>query len=339
MGVPDVLGFTETVTPRMPLRRIASRAAALATHRRVRAASQLLLLGGLVFVLLRLHTIWHDSRLSIGDVDWPLLVAATLVSACALTATALVWLAILRRLGAETEPWFIAIFFQAQLSKYIPGSLWQYVGRVTLAQSHGLPIRAVAVSLPIELIALMPAGAALSLLLLGWWGAAGAILVLLALSLCARLSVERRLTTTLRRVAQGRDVRGAVPAAIRASRAYAGILLIIGFGFWLTARALYGVPVDDVLTYVGAFVAAWLGGLIAVYAPGGVGVREAILVALLRGRLGSADALVLAAASRAILTLVDVGAAVTGVAIVRARARDESRRAAIVRDVDSSSSL
>jgi uncharacterized membrane protein YbhN (UPF0104 family) len=333
------LGFTGDVTSWKPLRHVAARAAAFATHRRVRAASQVLLLGGLVFVLLRLHTIWHDSRLSLGNVDWLLLLGAVLVSACALTATAMVWLAILRQLDAETEPWFIAIFFQAQLSKYIPGSLWQYVGRLTLAQSHGLPIRPVAVSLPIELIASMLAGAALSLLLLGWWGAAGAALVLLALSLCARRPVEHLLTRTLRHVFQGRDVRGAVPAAIRASRAYAGILFIIGFGFWLTARALYGVPFDDVLTYIGAFVAAWLGGVVAVYAPGGVGVREAILVALLHGRLGSADALVLAAASRAILTLVDIGAAVTGVALVRARAHDESRRAATVQDVDSSSSV
>jgi uncharacterized membrane protein YbhN (UPF0104 family) len=322
----------------MSLRHVASTAAAFATHRRVRVASQALLVGGVVFVLLRLHAIWHDSRLNIGDVDWLLLLGAALVSACGLTAIALVWLAILRQLDAETEPWFIAIFFQAQLSKYVPGSVWQYVGRMTLAREHGLPIRSVAISLPIELIASTVAGAALSLLLLGWWGAASAILVLLALSSFAHRPVERRLTGALRRVVQGRDVRGAVPAAIRASRAYAGILLIIGFGFWLTARALYGVPVDDVLIYVGAFVTAWLGGLVAVYAPGGIGVREALLVALLRGRIGSADALVLAAASRAILTLVDIGAAVTGVALIRAR-RGESRRAAIARDVDSSSSV
>jgi uncharacterized membrane protein YbhN (UPF0104 family) len=338
MGAPEILGFTENVTSRIPLRRIASRGVALATHRRVRTASQVLLLGGLIFVLLRLHTIWHDSRLSIGDVDWPLLVGAAVVSACGVTATALIWLAILRQLDVETEPWFIAIFFQAQLSKYIPGSLWQYVGRVTLAGAHGLPIPQVAFSLPIELIASILAAAALSLSLLGLWGAVGATLVLLSLSFCAHRPIERRLTRALRRVV-GRDVRGAVPAAARASGAYAGVLLIIGFGFWLTARALYGVPIGDVLTYIGAFVLAWLGGLVAIYAPGGVGVREALLVALLRGKIGSADALVLAGFSRAILTVVDVGAAGVGVAVVRTRARTEARRAGSVGDVDSSSSV
>jgi hypothetical protein len=253
-------------------------------------------------------------------------------------ATALIWLAILRQLDVETEPWFIAIFFQAQLSKYIPGSLWQYVGRVTLAGAHGLPIPPVAFSLPIELIASILAAGALSLLLLGSWGAVGAALVLLLLSLCAHQPIERRLTRALRHVV-GRDVKRAVPAVARASRAYAGVLLIFGFGFWLTARALYGVPVGDVMTYIGAFVLAWVGGLVAIYAPGGVGVREALLVALLRGKIGSADALVLAGFSRAVLTLVDVGAAGASVAVVRTRTRNAARRAGSVGDVDSSSSV
>jgi uncharacterized membrane protein YbhN (UPF0104 family) len=57
---------------------------------------------------------------------------------------------------------------------------------------------------------------------------------------------------------------------------------------------------------MGAFAVAWLAGLLAVYAPGGLGVREAVLVALLSSRIGAADALVVAAASRLILIFVDV---------------------------------
>ena len=51
---------------------------------------------------------------------------------------------------------------------------------------------------------------------------------------------------------------------------------------------------------------------VAIYAPGGIGVREAVLVGLLRGKIGSGDALLIAAASRAVLTLVDLVGAEPG---------------------------
>jgi hypothetical protein len=44
----------------------------------------------------------------------------------------------------------------------------------------------------------------------------------------------------------------------------------------------------------------------------GIGVREAMIVVLLRSRLGSADALVVAAASRGILIAVELAAAAVG---------------------------
>ena len=51
---------------REDLLRVAERAAELATTRRVRKAGQLLLVAGLVFVLVRLRSIWHDSHIELG---------------------------------------------------------------------------------------------------------------------------------------------------------------------------------------------------------------------------------------------------------------------------------
>jgi len=58
-------------------------------------------------------------------------------------------------------------------------------------------------------------------------------------------------------------------------------------------------------------------GLVAVFAPVGLGVREAILVALLRSKIGTADALMIAVAFRGLLTIVDVGAAAAGAIVLR----------------------
>jgi uncharacterized membrane protein YbhN (UPF0104 family) len=104
---------------------------------------------------------------------------------------------------------------------------------------------------------------------------------------------------------------------VRASFLYGAVWLLVGASFWLTARAFVAVPANDVPRYFGAFATAWLVGLVAIYAPGGVGVREAVLVGLLRGKIGSADALVVAAASRGVLTSVDLVCAAFGYAVLR----------------------
>jgi uncharacterized membrane protein YbhN (UPF0104 family) len=126
--------------------------------------------------------------------------------------------------------------------------------------------------------------------LLGWWG--GLILAAVAVALASADLTAR-------------DRRAAF-ATIRATLLYLPIWLLLGASFWLCARGLVGVPARDLAFYAGAFAVAWLAGLVAIYAPGGLGVREAVLVALLSGRIGAADALVVAAASRLILILVDV---------------------------------
>jgi glycosyltransferase 2 family protein len=294
------VGFTSGMVSREHLRRVAAIALELATARRVRVAAQLLLAAGLVFVGLRLHSIWHDSHVDLGEVDWWAAAGALVLAVGAVAATAAVWLLILRGLGVKTERRWAGIFFQAQLAKYIPGTVWQYAGRTGLARGRGIPLRPVAVSLPVEIAASIGAAGVVSLLVFGaWW-------------IPAVLTLTAAPPLILRRAS-----RNAVRAAAAVFPLNVGVWIAIGVSFWLTASALVHTPLHDLPVYVGAFTIAWLVGFVSVYAPGGIGVREAILVVLLRGRLGSADALVVAAAFRGVLTLVDLAAAGTGVLLVR----------------------
>src|SRR5262249_9209429 len=158
------------------------------------------------------------------------------------------------------------------------------------------------VSLPIEFAASAVAAGSMAALLLGWWGA-----VLVAALAVLLLGLERPARS------HGRPAF----ATVRATLLYLPVWLLLGARFWLCARGLAAVPVRDLALYMGAFGVAWLAGLLAVYAPGGLGVREAVLVALLSGRIGAADALVVAAASRLILMLVDVAFAGVATAAMR----------------------
>jgi len=124
-------------------------------------------------------------------------------------------------------------------------------------------------------------------------------------------------------LATRRPKHGAVLCVLKSTPLYLGAWPFTGISFWLVGRALLGAPARDIPVYVGAFAAAWTVGVIAVYAPGGLGVREAVLVAILRDRIGSADALVLAAASRGVLVVADVVLAGVGVWLLR-RSADRS---------------
>jgi uncharacterized membrane protein YbhN (UPF0104 family) len=56
----------------------------------------------------------------------------------------------------------------------------------------------------------------------------------------------------------------------------------------------------------GAFALAYTAGLLALFAPGGILVREGVLVALLSPSLGAGPALAIGLGSRLILTLVEL---------------------------------
>ena len=289
------------------LLRLGATVAERATTRRVRALGQLLLLAAIVFVALKVRSLWHGSHVELGQVEWGAIAGSIVLAGLGTAAGGAIWLAILDALGVQPQRRWAALFFQAQLGKYIPGSVWQYAGRAAVARANGLPIRPVVVSLPIEFTAAGIAGGVTGAFLLGWWGALVVGPVALAL-----VALERPLRS-----------RGpAAPATIRATLLYIPAWLLLGASFWLCARGLLGVPARDLALYMGAFAIAWLAGLAAIYAPGGLGVREAVLVALLSGRIGTADALVVAAASRLILILVDVVlAGISTAALRRGRPR------------------
>jgi glycosyltransferase 2 family protein len=283
------------------LRRVVALGVKLANKRRVRIAAQLLLAAGLVFVVLRLRSIWHDSHLSWSHIGWGWLAGSLALAVSAVVASAFIWVEILRLLGASPRPSSAAIYLQSQLGKYVPGSLWQYASRSTLATSRGIPLGVVLRSLPIELSSTAFVAAAFSMLLLGWWGLIGVATV---------VAVASQLASTVR-------LPLAVRIAAKTTALYAGTWVLISFSFWMAARALVDVSAARLPVYGGAFAVAWIVGLVAIYAPGGIGVREVLLVAILRPRIGTADAVLVATASRVVFTAADLLAAGLSVGLVR----------------------
>src|SRR5207247_4089342 len=141
------------------------------------------------------------------------------------------------------------------------------------------------------------------------------------------LAWDRAARTVARLVGSVAQFRPLPLAAVAES---AGLSLLswvtYGVAFWLLARGL-GLPgALPVARAAGVFAVGYILGLLALFAPGGVGVREVVLIGLLTPALGGGGAVALSLASRILLTLTEVAAPLGALLITRAAKEDVSVR-------------
>jgi uncharacterized membrane protein YbhN (UPF0104 family) len=269
----------------------------------------------LAVLVARLWSLWSKHPVDLGEAHLGLLALGVLATAVAVPIPGLIWVQLLRWLGVPA-PWsWISLYLRAQLGKYLPGGVWQYAGRAALARFYGAPLWPAGASLAIEIVTATTAAAFVGLAALYPWHATIVLLVavpsvlLLHRSRAAAdaLAAAFRRLVPVRRAATGADVALAGRAGARTTLLFLPLWIFQGVGLWLLAYALFGVSAADLRYFVGAFALGSVAGLVAVFAPGGLGVREAVLAALLTPKIGEADAIALALSSRVILIAADVG--------------------------------
>jgi uncharacterized membrane protein YbhN (UPF0104 family) len=90
---------------------------------------------------------------------------------------------------------------------------------------------------------------------------------------------------------------------------YALNWLLFGVALYVFIRSFYPLELDSILYLAGAFSFASMVGILAVFAPSGLGVREAILALFLGQVMPTAVALVVSVATRVWLTVIELAAA------------------------------
>lgn len=208
------------------------------------------------------------------------------------------------------------IWWLANLGRYVPGKVWSVAGLVLLAQRAGVPAwvaggsavatQALGVGTCVALIAATVAGAASPVGLGAAAVLAGATILALTLEAPARLVVRWG----------GPDVRPLPLTAVLASGALTQVSWVTyGIAFWLLAHGLGFGATLALPVAAGVFALGYLLGLLAVFAPGGVGVRELAFVALLAPAVGSAGAVAVSVGSRLLLTATEAGAGLIALAL------------------------
>lgn len=211
------------------------------------------------------------------------------------------------------------IWSVSNLGRYVPGKLWSIGAMGILAQRAGVSPAAAAgsavvglvVNLAAGFVVLFAAGTDVVRALVPGVGQAAVLLPVLGLGgLVATPLVLPPLTRLAARLGKREPPSVRVPARTLAIVVAANVASWIGYGVgfrWLAA-ALVPTAAGDWLGYVAVFAGSYLAGYLALVVPGGIGVREAFMVAGLRA-LGLADAptaALLAVASRLWLTVLEL---------------------------------
>jgi hypothetical protein len=177
------------------------------------------------------------------------------------------------------------------VGRYLPGKVWQVVGIAVLGKRHGIdPLRAGGIAV-VTLGFMIGTGAMLGLLCLPESGqVAGGLRVgaiALGLAFLAVIAWPRVLAEGMHRIPGVRRAGDVihVPSRVRLTVvlfAFGAIWILQGLSFHVLASAWIDLPWSELPRLTGAYAVSHVAGLLAVFAPGGIGVREGILGVLLR---------------------------------------------------------
>jgi uncharacterized membrane protein YbhN (UPF0104 family) len=82
--------------------------------------------------------------------------------------------------------------------------------------------------------------------------------------------------------------------------------LLSGIGLYLQIKSMIQVSFNDILIYSGIITAAWMIGLLSIFAPSGIGVREGVLTFLLSFYVPIHVAATIAVISRLLYTITEM---------------------------------
>jgi uncharacterized membrane protein YbhN (UPF0104 family) len=248
------------------------------------------------------------------------LVAAVALVLVAYALLIQAWRIMLRGWGQELPVGqSLRIWLVSGLGKYVPGKIWAVAGMAVMAQRSGVAAWAATASAVVLQALAVGTGAAVTGLAMSarlaadapWVRAAlVALIVASAAGLVLLLwpPVTRRILALFKVSAPAGVTPGVMPVAVGIA-ANAAAWVLYGTALWLLAHGLLSVPALTMRAAIGTFAASYVAGLLALFAPGGIGVRESVFFLMLDGVVGPGIAAALAIASRLMLTLTEIGTA------------------------------
>lgn len=259
-------------------------------------------------------------------IDPPRLLAGLLLQAATVGIAAWIWADIARELGAGRDlRRDLRSYALSVLARRLPGAIWHVVGRTAYYADVGLGRRLALWGSGVEAGLLLWSGGVVGLAFWPELAPYGAVLAMAALVIGPPI-LWRMLR--LMPEASVRDQGQPPDPGPRLSRLYLWLAVdvaawMIGcVGLYLLFSGLYPIGLDVFPRLVAAIVfSVVLAGLVSLV-PGGLGLREVGMAALLQPAVSPGIAAVLAIASRLLVTVVDVAWSLSVLALLRSSRRD-----------------
>jgi uncharacterized membrane protein YbhN (UPF0104 family) len=185
--------------------------------------------------------------------------------------------------GTAARIWFIS-----NLGRYVPGKVWQIGAMGVLSEKAGVSgVAAVGSSLVVNVVNILAGFLVVAVAGSRNLVASPAAFVAAISVFCAAVIASPWLLPPLARLAQrvtGRNVPVPAIPPLAIVFAVAGCAVawnLYGIAFRDLDVALFGVAAGRTSAYTAVFILSYLMGYIAVFAPGGIGVREGVLLTLL----------------------------------------------------------
>lgn len=260
----------------------------------IKTVGNVVMIAALAFVVKKLF----DMDISLSQFREGRVLAA--LSLCMLVTTVIIifscypWLVFTRSLSGRKIPFSTAmpVYTQSNLYKYLPGNVFQYVGRNQLASDMDISHVDVACATVLDVLFCVFWTAVISVILLGgriaelmaeygrnllMVGAVGIVLLIL-LIIVIKLKFKDKLKSYLSRYSKAfaKDNR---PMLLRGAFYYLLQNTVSAVMYFVCLKLI--VPQADtgeLIALTGAFMFAWIIGFVTPGAPGGIGIREGVML-------------------------------------------------------------
>jgi glycosyltransferase 2 family protein len=238
---------------------------------------------------------WGDPEVQkkLSEIEpWRFLIAVLMFSVFLFVFRSLAWRRIVKAFGFTLPiPAAVRIWSTSELARYVPGAIFQVVGRVVLAKPYGIRGSITSVTQILELAIFLLANVLIAVSCLwyfGWknmhgqartWLEVSFIMIpVLSLLLHPKIcyGIINRLMLRLGKPTMEQRLSG---------QALTGVLVWNVLGLLWQAAAIYllteealGLKIDWLWVLAGSYSLAWCAGFLAFWAPGGIGVRELVFV-------------------------------------------------------------
>jgi|APSaa5957512622_1039677.scaffolds.fasta_scaffold36981_3 glycosyltransferase 2 family protein len=242
------------------------------------------------FLFLNLSQNWSELSANMGNLDIFLLIISLLFLLIFYLFHTFVWIQILKKQGYTVNfKEAFKIRSISEIGKYTPGKVWHIIGRTYLSSKLKIPKITTLTSMVIETL-LMLISAGFFIVLFSLNSQDFKTILILILTILGLLAIrtkyfERVLNKLLkktRKITNEIKINISLKFTLLLLVFYLFGWLIIGHSLFFIIKSIYP-QIDYSLIFIisGIFAASWALGYISFLTPGGLGVREGIMVLLL----------------------------------------------------------